>query len=119
MVTSFFDKYGGIATISKLVNDSYEDILEDEHLKGMFIGVDMKRLIDHQIRFFSHVLGGPESYDGRQLEVAHRHLGVTDLQFKSLLRILRENLEDLDVESKDIADVLALVNSIKSKIVNL
>ena len=114
---SFFEKYGGIQTISTLVHDSYDDILNEPILAPLFTVVDMAMLLDHQVKFFSHVLGGPANYEGRSLESAHRGLSIEDAQFQKLVHILQENLEDLGVESDDVQAILDIVRSVKEKIV--
>jgi hemoglobin len=114
---SIFHKYGGIETISTLVHDSYDDILLEPSLAPLFEGVDMARLLVHQVKFFSYVLGGPANYKGRTLEVAHRGLEISDEQFRKLVTILQVNLEDLGVEPEDVEAVLTLVRSVKDKIV--
>jgi hemoglobin len=114
---SLFHKYGGIETISTLVHDSYDDILLEPMLAPLFGKVDMAKLLDHQVKFFSHVLGGPSDYEGRTLESAHRGLSIKDAQFQKVVDILKANLEDLGVENNDVEAVLDIVRSVKGKIV--
>ena len=117
MDVSLFHKYGGIQTISTLVHDSYDDILLEPILAPLFANVNMATLLDHQVKFFSHVLGGPANYEGRSLESAHRGLSIKDSQFQKLVDILKANLEDLGVENDDVEAVLDIVRSVKEEIV--
>lgn len=117
MDVSLFHKYGGIQTISTLVHDSYDDILLEPILAPLFQDVDMAKLLDHQVKFFSHVLGGPAHYEGRSLEAAHRGLSIGDDQFQKLVDILQANLQELDVAPDDVRAILDIVRSVKEKIV--
>jgi len=114
---SLFHKYGGIGGVSTLVENTYQDIQADKTLSPLFVGVDLGRLIDHQVKFFAHALGGPANYGGRSLEIAHAGLGISGEHFARLEQILRENLEDLEWEPQDIETVLSVIASTREGIV--
>ena len=118
MKESIFDKYGGIATVSELVYSSYEDILGDPTLHALFEGVNMEALMVHQIKFFSHILGGPAQYEGRALNKAHLNLKITEEQFDTVVRILTENLQDLGIEETDLKAIVQMVMATRSNIVS-
>ena len=63
---TLFEKYGGVATVSRIVSKFYREVMNRPTLQPYFQGVDMTRLINHQVKFISHVLGQPASvYEGR------------------------------------------------------
>jgi hemoglobin len=57
-MTTLYDKYGGFATVNKLVQALYVKIVESEILAPYFDDIDMQKLMDHQTKFFSGILGG-------------------------------------------------------------
>jgi hemoglobin len=102
MADTIFDRYGGFATIRRIVSDFYDRVLDSDVLRHHFEHVDMKRLLDHQARFISSVTGGPASYTDEHLRRVHERLGITAAEFREMLVILTETLEDFDFEQADI-----------------
>ncbi|RLA23685.1 MAG: group 1 truncated hemoglobin [Gammaproteobacteria bacterium] len=116
-MTTLYDKYGGFATVSKLVQGLYEKISESEELTPYFAGVDIQTLMDHQTKFFSDILGGPVKYTGKELKVVHAPLAITEQAFAEVAELLEETLEDMNVEDDDIETIMAIVAGAKSDIV--
>ena len=116
-MTTLFDKYGGFATVSQIVRQFYNDILEVPHLSAYFKHIDMNILIDHQTKFISHVLGGPAHYQGRALQVSHKHLKITHQHFDEVAEILQCVLEDAGMSDEDVTTVMSIVGSTRNDIV--
>ena len=57
-----FERYGGFATVSRIVMSLYDRLLEDDEVGPFFDDVDMPKLIDHQTKFVSSLMGGPASF---------------------------------------------------------
>ena len=53
MTRTIFERYGGFASISKVVSAFYDQMLDSEDTARFFEGIDMRRLIDHQTKFIS------------------------------------------------------------------
>lgn len=77
-------------------------MLDSPVLSHHFERVDMKRLLDHQARFISSITGGPASYTDEHLRRVHERLGITAPEFREMLVLLTETLEDFDFEQADI-----------------
>lgn len=103
MATTMFQRYGGFSSVSKVVSSFYDKILDSPVVSGYFANSDMKRLIDHQTKFISYLMGGPASYSNDALERAHAKLNIDEKAFKEVWALLRETLEDFDFEGDDIA----------------
>ena len=115
---TLFEKYGGVPTVSRIVSRFYREVLERPALQPYFEGVDMRRLIDHQVKFISHVLGQPASvYEGRTLGAAHGHLGITAAAFAEVADILQKVLVEAGMEPADVATVMAAVAGSRGAIV--
>ena len=115
---SLFEKYGGFPTIQTLVKNFYRDIDAEPKLAHFFENTDMESLINHQTKFISHILGGPEEYSGRSLAQAHKSLSIDNESFNLVAKILEENLEDLGVEEKDVQTIMNIVAGARGDIVN-
>lgn len=117
MRQTIFERYGGFAKISKVVMSFYDKILSSPMLAPYFEKTDMKRLIDHQSKFISSLMGGPASYTSEHLERVHAHLGITEDAFKESLVLMKETLEDYDFLDEDIRTVGDAMNNQKNHIV--
>lgn len=117
MATSMFERYGGFAQVSRIVSAFYDRMLSSPATSSYFSGVDMRRLIDHQTKFISTIMGGPASYSGDQLERVHAHIGITDEAFDAAAEMLMEALEEFGIEDADVKEVCAEFVSRKRYIV--
>lgn len=116
---SLYDKYGGFAGISSVVHDFYKRIQGSASLKKFFANTDMDKLIDHQIKFLCKVLGGPDNYDGRGLDRAHKMMKIDDSAFNEVGGHLKGALEAAGVEDKDVQTILGVVESVRGNIVTV
>ncbi len=105
MEKSLFDKYGGFSTVSKIVLSLYDRLLEDDDVGPFFDDVDLPRLIDHQTKFVSSLMGGPASFSDDHIERAHKDMPITDLHFDKLKSIVAETLTDFGVLEDDIVAI--------------
>lgn len=117
MNESMYNKYGGFEAVNKIVHCLYEKITVSDILKPYFKNVDMQRLMGHQIKFFSSIMGGPINYDDKQLSIVHSRLNISHEAFVEVAELLEESLEDCAVAQSDIKIVLAIVENIKPLIV--
>ena len=86
---TLFDKYGGVPTVRMIVKAFYKDVLSRSHLQNYFNGVDMDRLIEHQIEFVAYALGKPKAeYSDESLREGHKDLGITSAHFDEVVNIL-------------------------------
>lgn len=107
MAGTMFERYGGFAVVSKVVMSFYDRVFDSDILAPYFEGVDMRRLVDHQTKFVSSVMGGPASYTNDALYRVHAHLYIDEVAFHEMIRLFKETLEDLEFEDEDVAFVIA------------
>ena len=105
MAQTAFERCGGFSTVRKVVSAFYDKILESETLQQYFANVDMRRLIDHQTKFIATVMGGPASYSDEVLRRVHAPLKISQSEFAEMAFLLRETLEDFDLDEADIDHV--------------
>ena len=118
MARSTFEKYGGFAVISRVVAAFYDKVLDSPLLSPFFEGTDMKRQIDHQTKFIASLMGGPVSYSNEELERVHSRFRINQAAFDEVAMLLRETLEDFDMESEDVTLVTQNVINRSKFIVN-
>ena len=105
MRQTIFERYGGFSVVSKVVMSFYDKILDSPTTSSYFNGVDMKRLIDHQTKFFAALMGGPASYTNDHLEKVHARLGITEAAFMEAMVLMKDTLEEFDFQDDDIRQI--------------
>jgi len=118
MSQSLFQKYGGFASVSRVVLTFYDKALDSDQIGGFFEDVDMKRLVDHQTKFISSLLGGPASFANDRLEQLHSRFEISDLDMDEMANLLAESLEEHGFEPADREAVIYEIESRRSYIVN-
>ncbi|MGV6846788.1 MAG: group I truncated hemoglobin [Marinibacterium sp.] len=117
MSASLFQKYGGFGKVSKIVMDFYDRALDSDQIGDHFADVDMARLIDHQTKFVSSLLGGPASFSDDRLAQVHRHLRLTHADMDEMAALLAQALADHGMNEADVATVVAAVETKRALIV--
>jgi hemoglobin len=117
MSQTIFERYGGFASVSRIVSSFYNKIIDSPVTSPYFRSTNMKRLIDHQTKFIASMMGGPASYTNDHLERVHAHLGITETAFMEAVDMLMETLEDFNFADEDMEQVEREVMSRKNFIV--
>jgi len=105
MALTIYERVGGFASVRKVVSSFYEKALESDLIAHHFEQIEMSKLIDHQTRFVSFLMGGPASYTDEHIEHVHSRLGITLTEFDEMVELLTETLEDFELGSEDIAKI--------------
>lgn len=116
MTKTLYERIGGFSTVRRLVSDFYHKVLDEDDLVPFFVDTDMARLVDHQTKFWSTLLGGPASYSQSQLEVIHRTIEIQGRHFDLVIELIRETVEDHDLEQDAIDDICAAFDSYRGAI---
>ena len=111
MADTIFMRYGGFASVSRVVSDFYDRVLDSKILAPYFEGVDMRVQIDHQTKFFTMVLGGPAHFSDARLASAHKHLCLSHVEFDEAILLLNETLADAQFEQEDQNTIIAAVEA--------
>lgn len=118
MTQTLYERYGGFATVSRLVMAFYDNILDSDILADYFEDVDMRRLIDHQTKFIASLMGGPASYSNEILRNVHKSLNIDHASFDELVVILRKTLTEFNVEVDDIETIAEAIEERRFVIVS-
>jgi hemoglobin len=122
MTGSLYERIGGEPALMAAVDIFYAKVLADELTRPFFVGLDMEKQVRKQISFMAWAMGGPESYKGRDLEVAHRDLvrtkGLSDVHFDAVVRNLEQTLVELGIERALVDEVLGVVGQTRKHVLN-
>ena len=115
---TLFDKYGGVPTVRLIVKAFYKEVLDRPHLEKYFEGVDMPRLIEHQIEFVAYALGKPKAeYPDDSLRRGHKNLRITSADFDEVANVLLSVLLHFNVERDDVNAICSVIEDKRSLIV--
>src|SRR5262245_25199649 len=116
---TLYEQLGGAAAIDKAVDLFYRRMLTDDRVSRFFDDVDMDQQSAKQRAFLTMVLGGPNSYTGRDMVSAHARLvtkGLSDTHVDVVLEHLGGVLQELGATPDQIAQVAALANSVRNEV---
>ncbi|MEX0371797.1 MAG: group 1 truncated hemoglobin [Tateyamaria sp.] len=118
MPSSTFEKYGGFATVSRVVMTFYELVLDSDEVGHHFDDIDMPRLIDHQTKFISSLMGGPAAMSDDRLRAVHQSVSISNQDFDEIGRLLAEAMTRHGMSDVDIAHVTSSIDGKRQFIVN-
>ncbi|MBI3646375.1 MAG: PAS domain S-box protein [Acidobacteriales bacterium] len=117
-VATIYETIGGENAVRAAVEGMYVRILGDVVLRPFFAGVNMKRLKEQQVAFFSQALGGPARYKGPGMRELHAGLHIEQRHFDRVAQHLVASLKSLHVDDTAIDEIVALVQALAAEIVN-
>ncbi|MBL8784244.1 MAG: group 1 truncated hemoglobin [Deltaproteobacteria bacterium] len=103
MTAPDFERLGGEAGVRAVVDAVLDRVFADAIIGFYFDRAPKARIRELEARFAMAHLGGPDTYDGRPLDVAHAPHRIFDGHFARRIAILRETLVEVAVP----ADVAA------------
>ena len=106
MSATLFERCGGFSCVRGIVTGFYRRMLDSPRLGRYFASLNMRRLIEHQTKFITYVMGGPATYADAQLARSHQGLGISAAEFAEMLELLRATLEEAGLEGADLDQVL-------------
>ena len=115
--TSDYAAVGGGPAVAGVVDRFYTLVLDDDRLRGYFDGIEMARLKRHQVALVSQVMGGPVSYEGRELRAAHAGMGISDEDFGAVAGHLVTALTEAGVPADIIDRVVTTIAGTQPDIV--
>jgi len=117
-----YNRVGGDKAMEIAVDVFYRKVLQDDLVSRFFEDVDMEGQRLKQKSFLAMAFGGPYQYSGLDLRKTHGRLveqmGLTDEHFDRVAAIFRETLEEIQVSSKEIDEMMAVIESTRDDILN-
>lgn len=120
---SLYDRLGGLAPISVVVNDFIDALVVDDVLNAN-PAIDAARqhvpapyLKYHVTALVCQATGGPCSYHGREMKPSHAHLNITEPEWQRMVVLFNEVLAKYQVPEQETQELLAIIDSTKADIV--
>lgn len=132
-----FDRLGGEAGITAIVDDFLPRALQDPRVNWERKGVkrgglsihrgqsmawiaspeNVANLKKHFVQFFALATGGLPHYEGKEMKSAHAGLHIANPEFDAALGDLKASLDKLQIPNKEQKELLAIVESTRPQIV--
>lgn len=116
---TLFDRLGGQAAVDAAVEIFYRKVLADKSISHYFENTNMDTQARKQKAFMTMAFGGPNRYSGKAMREAHSHLpGLDDVHFDAVGKALHDTLVELGVAPDLTGEVMALVETTRSDVLN-
>lgn len=116
---SLYSDLGGDDAIAAALDAFYVKVLADPDVSRYFDNVDVGRVKRQQRDFLAMAFGGPNNYEGRDLETAHRRArarGLDEHGYGVFMGHFRATLEEFGVDDSTILEVMAIADSGKDDV---
>lgn len=120
---SLYDRLGGLAPISVVVNDFIDALVPDAQINANpAVDAARKRVPASYLKFHvtsmvCQATGGPCQYAGRSMKDSHTHLQITAKEWDRMVEVLVQILDRYGVPEAEQQELLAIVDSTKADIV--
>jgi hemoglobin len=120
---SLYDRLGGVYNIATVVDDFIDRIMVDPRLNANpHVDEAHHRVSPPGFKFLVTEMvcwaaGGPQQYSGRAMGDSHRHLMITDPEWRAFMDDFNQTLSKFHVPQAEQDELNAIVESTKDAIV--
>ena len=121
---SLFERLGGKAAITAVVNEFVGNVAADDRINGFFkkTAGDPKRLAAFKAKLVDQICqasGGPCTYKGLSMKAAHKGMGISSDDFTALVEDLIKALDKFNVGATEKNELLGALGGMKGDIVSM
>lgn len=121
---SLYERLGGAAGIKPLVDDIVEAHMNNPIIKERFVPYREKpeqlaAIKKHICDFFGAGSGGLEQYTGREMQIAHQGMNITEEEYTATVEDIMGVLDKYHKDEQTKNDVLGITEFLKNQIINL
>lgn len=116
---SLYDRLGGSAAISAVIDDFAGRVLKDDRINKKFAKSNAPRLLFHLKEQVCAATGGPCKYTGKSMKQSHKNMGVTEGEFNALVGHLVDTLNHFKVPEAEQKELLGILGPLKDQIVEV
>lgn len=114
---SLYERLGGKAVVSSLVNDLIDQSIQNPRTRRSFDKVNVKRLKEKVEEQLCTLAGGPCRYTGDDMQKSHAGLDITEAEFYGFVEELIELLDRYKIGLREKNQLLALLAPMKRDVV--
>ena len=114
---SLYQRLGEKQAITAVVEDFVGRVAADTRINGKFANANIPRLKMMLVDQICMASGGPCTYTGRDMRIAHAGMGITSAEFDALVQDLVTTLNKFKVEEREKNELLSVLGPMKKDIV--
>ena len=114
---SLYDRLGGKAAITAVVDDFIGNVAGDARINRRFAATDIPRLKAMLVDQICAGAGGPCKYTGRDMATAHEGMNIRSDEFDALVQDLVKSLDKFKVPAREKGELLGVLGPMKGAIV--
>jgi len=118
---SLYQRLGGYDAIAAVTDDFLGRALPDPRIAPFFKGLepkDLQRVRQHLVDQLCNATGGPCYYPGKDMKTAHQELEITNDVWNQFTGHLNETMTRFKIADRERNELVVIVGSLKSSIVN-
>lgn len=89
---TLFARIGGLPVLTKIVDESINDLVKSPRTKRTFDGIKLKSLNESIVAQLCKITGGGCVYEGETMLNSHRDLKISEAEFDAFVDIFRNTL---------------------------
>jgi hemoglobin len=97
-VKTMYETIGGEGAVRAVLQSLYDKLFDDPIVGFLFQGRDKQQIVELQLGFTCHFLGGPQQYEGRPLPDVHAALPLLPGHFDRRHLLLAQVLDEQRVD---------------------
>ena len=114
---SLYERLGGKAAITAVVDDFVGRVAADNRINSFFATTDIPRFKMNLVNQICEASGGPCKYTGRDMKTTHHGMGITNAQFDALVGDPVATLDKFKVPEKEKSELLSVLGPMRKDIV--
>ena len=119
MEQSLYERLGGIDALTAVTRAFEERAAKDDRISQKFARTNLDRLTKEFVDQLCQASGGPCTYSGLDMTVAHTNMGVTSGEFNAFMEDLVAVLDDFKVGKAEQDELLNLIRPMRGEIVTV
>ena len=112
-----YDRLGGKDAIVAVVDDFVANVAADASINKRFEHADVNNLKKQLVDQICAATGGPCTYTGKDMKIAHTGMQITDAEFTALVDDLKKSLVKFKVGPQEQEELLGALGKMKPEIV--
>jgi len=120
---SLYDRLGGVYNVAVVIDDLIDQVMDDPRLNAnprvdeAHHRVSRAGFKYYVTEMLCGAAGGPQVYTGRSMGDSHRHLLITEDEWRAFMDDLQQTLDKFQVPEREQQEVTAIIESTREAIV--
>jgi hemoglobin len=114
---SLYDRLGGTAAITAVVDDFIGNVAADERIARYFKDTNIPHLKSALVDQLCQATGGPCIYKGKSMKEVHRGLDISGRAFDAMVEDLVKTLNKFKLGEREKSELLAALGPLKPDVI--